>query len=181
MEVKRQIWGGLKNIGMFVDFFGIGNEGYESLLFTLPHEINHQIYGRIRPDDETLLSRILSEGFACFVNYLYWDKNFSPAENIGFTDEEWQWSIDNENRIFDYTKVRLDSTDENMKSKFAWAHRYIFDGAPDRIAYFIGFRICQAYIKNNGAESWKDIYELSPGEVLRLSGYEQFISKNEGH
>ncbi|MGE5457493.1 MAG: DUF2268 domain-containing putative Zn-dependent protease [Methanococcaceae archaeon] len=175
---KAANMGGLANIGMFVDFFGIGKKGPEQLLFALPHEINHQIYGGIQADDGTLLSRILAEGFACFVNYLYWDKKYSPAKNIGFSDEEWQWCINNEQKIFDYAKVRLDSTDENMKSKFARAHRFIFDGAPDMIAYFIGFRICQAYINNNGAESWKDIYNLSPGEVFRLSGYEKFIKKN---
>jgi hypothetical protein len=171
--------GGLTNIGMFADFFGIGDEGPEQMLFALPHEINHQIYGKIKADDGTLLCRIMSEGFSCFVNYLYWDKKYSPAKNIRFTDEAWQWCINNEDKIFDYTKVRLDSTDEKMKEKFARAHRFIFDGTPDRIAYFIGFRICQAYINSRGAESWKDIYKLSPAEVLRLSGYEKFIKKNE--
>ncbi|MDP4190144.1 MAG: hypothetical protein Q8858_01200 [Bacteroidota bacterium] len=175
---KAANMGGLANIGMFADFFGIGGEGYEQLLFALPHEINHQIMGKIQADDGTLLCRIINEGFSCFVNYLYWDKKISPAKNIGFTDKEWQWCINNENKIYDYTKGRLDSTDDNMKNKFARAHRFIFDGAPDRIAYFIGFRICQAYINNNGAESWKDIYNLSPGEVFRLSGYEKFMKNN---
>lgn len=170
--------GGLANIGMFADFFGIGKKGPEQLLSALPHEINHQIYGRNKSDDRSLLCRIVDEGFACFVNYLYWDKKSSPANNIGFTDEEWQWCINNEQKIFDYTTARLDSTDENIKNKFARAHQFIFDGAPDRIAYFIGFRICQAYVKNNGEESWKNIYALSPGEVLTLSGYDKFINNN---
>ena len=156
---------------------GIGDNGTEYLKFILPHEINHQIFSKFNTDNNTLLYTILDEGFACYVNYLYWDKKFPPAKNISFTDEEWNWCIENENKIFNYTKTFLDSTDRKIIDKFQRAHRYIFEGAPDRIAYFIGFRICQAFVAEKGIESWKRIYQLSPKEVLELSGYQKHINK----
>ena len=169
--------GGFYNGDMFVDFFGIGNSDTEHLIFNLPHEINHQIFSESNNDNGTLLYTIIDEGFACYVNYLYWDKKFTPAENIDFTFDEWQWCIQNENQIFNYTKIYVDSTDKKIRYKFQRAHEYIFTDAPDRIAYFIGFRICQAYVKEKGIESWKDIYKLPPKEILRLSDYENFINE----
>jgi len=160
---------------MFVDFFGIGDDGPAELIFTLPHEINHQILTRTNPDDHTLLYAILDEGFACYVNYLYWDKKTPPAKNISFTDQEWQWCLDNETRIFNYAGLFLDSTNEDVIHKFQRAHQYIFDGAPDRIAYFIGFRICQAYVQKCGDDAWRQIYNLKPKDILKLSEYENTV------
>jgi len=160
---------------MFVDFFGIGDDGPAELIFTLPHEINHQILTRTNPVDHTLLYTILDEGFACYVNYLYWDKKTPPAKNISFTDHEWQWCLDNEKRIFTYAGLFLDSTNEDVIHKFQRAHQYIFDGAPDRIAYFIGFRICQAYVQKCGDDAWRQIYNLKPKDILKLSEYENTV------
>ncbi len=170
---KAANMGGFYNGDMFVDFFGIGNSGTEHLIFNLPHEINHQIFSNSNNDNRTLLYTIIDEGFACYVNCLYWDKNILPAKSINFTDAEWDWCIKNESRIFNYAKAYLDSTDRKIINSFQRAHQYIFDSAPDRIAYFIGFRICQAFVKENGIESWSKIYDLPPKKVLELSGYQR--------
>lgn len=167
--------GGFDNGDMFVDFFGVGKRGADHLIFNLPHEMNHQIFGKSNPDDGTLLHRILDEGFSCYVNYLYWNKEQSPAKNTAFTPQEWQWCIDNEARIFSYARTFLDSTNPDIIGRFQRAHRRIFDGAPDRIAYFIGFRICQAYVKKHGDDAWRQLYDLRPKDVLESSGYEDTI------
>lgn len=169
--------GGFGNGIMFVDFFGIGDDGPEDLIFTLPHEINHQIFEESNKDDGTLLYSIIDEGFACYVNYIYWDKKYSTAKNINFTEEEWKWCIDNEKKIFNYSKALFYSKDKNVIHKFQRAHQHIWDGAPDRIAYFIGFRICEAYVNKNGKDSWKNIYELPLSKTLELSDYEDIINK----
>ncbi len=167
--------GGFSNGSMFVDFFGVGNKGAAGLIFNLPHEINHQIFSKTNAGAYSLLYRIIDEGFACYVNYIYWDKKFSPARNIDFTEQEWKWCMENENIIFKYAKPFLDSTNSVIINKFSRAHSYIFKGAPGRIAYFIGFRICEAYVKKNGADAWKDIYNTQLVDVLRLSDYENNI------
>lgn len=167
--------GGFSHGDMFADFFGIGKQGVDHLVFSLPHEINHQLFGKSNAGAYTLLYRIIDEGLACYANYLYWDKKFSPAKNIRFTEKEWKWCVDHENTIFNYAKHFLDSTNSKIINKFSSAHSYILDGAPDRIAYFIGFRICEAYVKKNGEDSWRDIYSMHLIDILRLSGYENNI------
>jgi len=169
--------GGFGNGIMFIDFFGIGDNGDEHLIFTLPHEINHQIFGGSNINDGTLLYSIIDEGFSCYVNYIYWGDKFSRAKNINFTDEEWNWCIKNERKLLDYSKPLFYSKDKNVIHKFQRGNKHIWEGAPDRIAYFIGFRICEIFVNNNGKDSWKNIYDLPISKTFNLSGYENFINK----
>lgn len=167
---------GIMNKFMMVNLISIGERnGEEHLNFILPHEINHQVYNHCNHESWNLLRVIVSEGLSCYLNYLFWDKNYSPAKCIDFTDQEWDYAIQNEAKIFAKVKEKLQSTNRAEIDKFARANTYIWENSPDRLAYFIGLRIIQAYVEKNGADSWKEIYDLPLSEVLQKSDYENFI------
>jgi hypothetical protein len=167
--------GGLTNGIMYAHLLNLGKRGPDSLEFILPHEINHQIFNETNGEKQSLLRRIIDEGLACYLNYLYWEKRHSQARNIDFTEEEWDWSIENERKIFDRAAQHLHSTDEEVIGQYSHWHRYPWDGTPDRLAYFIGFRICQAFVEKRGPDSWKEIYDLPVSSTLEQSGYASFI------
>jgi hypothetical protein len=114
---------------------------------------NNVAAGNLSGAEVSLLHRIVDEGLACYLNYLYWEERHSPAKNLDFTDEEWDWSIAYERRILDHAAPHLHSADGRIIDQYSHWHQYPWDGTPDRLAYFIGFRICQTFVAKRGVLS----------------------------
>ncbi len=169
--------GGMGDGSMLIDYSKM-EPSSESILFTIPHELNHQVYSKniVESDVNTVIYRSINEGFASYVNYLYWEEEKSPAQVLMYTDKQWQWSIANEKMIFEKTQNYLNSTKKSDVNLFVSDGSKLFEEGPSRLGYFIGFRICQAYVAKNGKESWKDLYHLSAKNVFELSGYGQISS-----
>ena len=52
----------------------------------------------------------------------------------------------------------------NFKSVANHTRSIIYSGYA--IGYYIGFRIVEEYVKENGKDSWKKIFAMKPEEVL---------------
>lgn len=165
--------GGFGNGNMFANLLNIRPRGdRDGLTFSLPHEMHHQILDETRPSGPWTLGQcIVEEGFCCYFNYLFWEKRYSPALNIDFTEEEWTWCVKNERKIFEAAKPHLASEDQDIIAMFHQWHEYVWPDTPDRLAYFIGFRICEAYTAKHGADSWRELYGMTPDEIISKSGY----------
>ena len=48
---------------------------------------------------------------------------------------------------------------------------YPWEGAVDRLAYFLGFRLCETYARRHGRDALADFYELKPMDIWTRSGY----------
>ena len=92
-------------------------------------------------------------------------------KHIDFTEDEWQWCLANEKRIHDHASERFEASDQETIRQYHQWHQYVWPDSPDRLAYFIGYRICESYVDTNGPDSWREIYDLSPAEALSRSGY----------
>ena len=155
----------------------------EQIRFALPHEIHHQIFGRLKendPDAGTVLDRIISEGFATYFNYLYWNnegQEISPAKSVGYTEQEWAWSLEHELQILNEAKKYLSSKERSDINTFLSRSDKLFNESPTAIGYFVGFRICQAYVDRHGEQSWKDLFELPLRKILVSCAYEEYIHK----
>lgn len=139
----------------------------------LPHELNHQIFDKINPADTTMraLYRVLDEGFAVFMDSVYYGSQYQPHEYFMYTKEELQFCMDNEKMIKDKLRKYLLSNDANVALSLANRGQKIFKGGPGAIGYFLGYRICRTYADKYGADSWKDIYRLPVKTILEKSGY----------
>lgn len=53
--------------------------------------------------------------------------------------------------------------------------KHIPENIQDELCYFLGFRIIQKYVENNGKDSWKDLYKIPLKEFYNNSGYKEYI------
>ncbi|AZA78028.1 hypothetical protein EG347_11115 [Chryseobacterium sp. G0186] len=144
----------------------------------LPHELNHMVYEHFRKnnaDKESALSQTIDEGFACYFTYVFFDYKMGKHEAVeNMTKENWNWYIKNEKEIFTKLKPYFSDTSgnnpllRNDKMK-------LFPDAPKSMYYWLGFRIIEKYVEKNGVDSWKDVYQLTPKDLLNKSGYEEYI------
>ena len=163
------MWANLRTIAKMSD-------PIEYIRFLLPHELSHMVHLQIMaslPPIEamTLLHLVLMEGLCCYFNFEYWERKYSPARNTLFTDEDWQWCIEHELHIVRQAANDLRSSNWGTMNAYHRGDLRPWHEAPSRLAYFLGFRICECYVREHGPESWKQIYRQSAEETLLKSHY----------
>ncbi len=146
----------------------------------LPHELNHLVYEKFRnsrSDKDSALSQTIDEGFACYFTYVFFDEKIQPYEAVeNMTKANWDWYTAHEKEIYTKTKAYLaDTSGDNPLLRNDRIK--LFPEAPKTLYYWLGFRIVSKYVEKFGKESWKDLYKLSPQEVLDKSGYHDYISQ----
>ncbi len=144
----------------------------------IPHELNHLVYEKFRnndPEKNSALSQTIDEGFACYFTYVFFDKKISEHEAVeNMSKENWDWYLSHEKEIF--TKVKSYFSDSSGNNPLLRNDRIkLFPDAPKTLNYWLGFRIISKYVEKHGKDSWKDIYKLTPKDVLKESGYESYI------
>lgn len=157
---------------MHANLARLAERGIGHLRLMLPHELNHQIYHRAHPETPLSLVRtIVEEGLCCFANRLCWRGHGSPALHADFAFGDWDWAVTHERQVIDAVLPQFDSTAwEHIKPYHQW-HVYPWEGAADRLAYFLGFRLCEAYVRRFGQGSLADLYELEPMDAWTRSRY----------
>lgn len=153
----------------------------EHVKLILPHEINHQIYDLSVAEDTTArgLYRCVNEGFAVYMNQVVLKKKYSLREYLMYTPEELMYCLNNEKNIFTKLKPFLFTGKRDHALALASRGEKVFkNGGPGAIGYFIGYRICEAYVSRQGPNSWKDIYRLPVRELWAASGLEEKFGLN---
>ena len=164
--------GGIGNGTMLIDLANQYNKSLADIVDAFPHELNHQIYDAVNPHNETysVISRVVDEGFAVYVSHKFRMGKTGIADELGFTDEEYQKCIDNEDKVLSLIKGIYNNTEKQVIDQFVNRGFTFKEGYPGAIGYYIGLRIVQAYVSKHGKDSWKDIYKISAEEVLKESG-----------
>jgi len=163
------------NMWANLSHFGRADDPIQDLRFLLPHEFSHIVLPRFFEGREhlpfTLLLLCVEEGLCSYFNYEYWNRVYSPAKNLLYSDSEWQWCLANESEIIKRMLPDFTAEDYELMAKYHMGNQRPWSGAPSRLAYFVGFRICQHYVEVNEPDSWKEIYAQAPEITLRRSGY----------
>lgn len=139
----------------------------------LPHEINHQVYDKNITEDTSArgLHRVINEGFAVYVNQVVFGDKYTLSEYLQYSQQELEFCRTNEDVIFKKLKPFLFTNNREHALALANRGQKPFKEGPGAIGYYVGYKIVEAYVLRHGKESWKDIYNLSPAEVLKKSGY----------
>jgi len=162
--------GGIGNGIMLVDLAYQTNDSQEKIIAFFVHEINHQIYSNyVQPDNNKVLYRIINEGLATYVDYLYHKGEKTRAQVLSYSQEEYNYAIKKEETLLELIREFKNSNDTEIATKFSARDLKFKTEYPGAIGYFLGFRIIEEYIKHNGEQSWKEIYNLTPKEVLKKS------------
>ncbi|NLP59363.1 DUF2268 domain-containing putative Zn-dependent protease [Lutibacter sp. B1] len=162
--------GGFDDGTMLIDLAHESNKSLEDIKIFFPHEINHQIYSdTMEQENNAVLYRILDEGFACYVSYLFHGGKTTIAEELDFTEPEYKACLENEKELIKLLKKNYKSNNEKLSDNFANRGYRFSEKLPGAVGYYIGFRIVDEFVKRNGKDSWKKIYEMSPRKVLRKS------------
>ncbi|WP_196888670.1 DUF2268 domain-containing putative Zn-dependent protease [Aureivirga sp. CE67] len=162
--------GGFDDGTMLIDLTHDSNKNLDHIFKMLPHEINHQIYSNfLKQDENKVLHRIIGEGFACYVSYKF-NKEKNPIyEELIFTKKEYEFCKKFEKGILHILKKNYKSNDEDKAKQLTDREHHYLNIYPGALGYYIGFRIIEEYVKIHGEDSWRDIYQMKPMEVLRKS------------
>jgi hypothetical protein len=161
--------GGLGRNRMVLDIFGLpSRDPIGDVRFLLPHEMNHLLFDGPHRDGQrgTVLHRIIDEGFASFVADQYWGVGLSPAEALGYTDEQWAWAVEHEPLLWREARGHLSSTDRKTLDRFSSVSQSLVAGAPGKIGYFLGYRIVEDFVRRNGVDSWRQLYEMPLDRIV---------------
>lgn len=166
--------GGLGSGEMLIDFLGLPSEGgVEEIRRWLPHEIAHITHDQRKGDDDrgTLLSTIISEGFASYFTDRYWGDSMTPAEAIAYSEDEWRWAVQHEQELWTQASEQLSTRNSDAILPYRSRSARARPDAPAAVGYFLGYRIAEAYVARNGSDSYYEIFELPVAVVLERSGY----------
>ena len=164
--------GGLTGGTMFIDLSHRSNSSNEAIMMMFPHELTHQIYANVNPhNDTTALGSIINEGFAVYMNGLYWKKSFTLAEHLGYPEAGLRAAEEQDTLIRRYFEANKYSTDKETILVFRSRDRQLTKDLPGAIGYYIGYKIIDAYVQKHGPDSWKDVFTKSPREIYTASGY----------
>lgn len=102
------------------------------------------------------LSKIIYYGKLYYLMSVWMPKS-ADSELIGYQEDQWQWSLINEQSIWRYFIERelLFSTDSKLEDRFinpapfSKFYLELDNESPGRLGQFIGWRIVDAYMKNN--------------------------------
>ena len=141
--------------------------------FILPHEMTHQIFDFENKEDTTAkgLYRIINEGLAVYMNEKLLGPKYNLKDYLQYSEQELNYCLNNEATIFNKLKPFLFTNNSEHAMALADRGQKIFKDGPGAIGYFLGYRICESYVKKNGEDSWKDIFTTSVKDILPMSGY----------
>lgn len=163
--------GGLSGGRMVLDVLGLPTaDPIGDVRVVMPHELNHLLFSRPEASG-SLLYRMIDEGFATFVADEYWGAGVSPADALGYTEDQWRWSVEHETALWQQALPHLASTDRKIVDRFFAVNQRVLDGAPGKIGYFLGYRIVEDFVRRNGSMSWRKLYELPLADLLSSSRF----------
>jgi gliding motility-associated lipoprotein GldB len=105
------------------------------------------------PTDRTLLSHMIYHGKQLYLKDVL-IPGYTDAEKIGYTEEQWQWCIENEKEMWRYfiEESLLYSTDSKLLQRFITPAPFskfyleIDNESPGRVGIFLGWQIVRSYM-----------------------------------
>ncbi len=129
------------------------------------------------PRNRTFLSRMVHYGKELYIK----DRlipNITDAQKIGYTQEEMDWAIANEEEMWKYFVERdlLYSTDSQLDRKFLDPAPFSKFGleldneSPGRLGRFVGWQIVRAFMGKNEV-GLRQLLDMPADEILKESNY----------
>lgn len=130
------------------------------------------------PGNRTFLANMVYYGKELYLANLFLPYK-EDSDKIGYSKDQLQWVQANEEEIWRYfvDKQLLYATDANLSSRFLYPAPFskfyleeIDREAPDKVGQFIGWRIVEAYMKNNNV-SLQQLLKNDAETIFKKSRY----------
>lgn len=130
------------------------------------------------PGNRTFLANMVYYGKELYLANLFLPHK-EDADKMGYSKDQLQWVQANEEEIWRYfvDKQLLYATDANLSSRFLYPAPFskfyleeIDREAPDKVGQFIGWRIVEAYMKNNNV-SLQQLLKNDAETIFKKSRY----------
>lgn len=131
-----------------------------------------------QPQRKTLLDEMIYFGKLLYFKDIMLP-NKTEAQRIGYTIDEFDWAIENEEYIWRFFVERelLYSSDSKLPSRFInpapFSKFYLEEidtNSPGRIGQYMGWQIVKAFMKNNNV-SFKDMLRIKPEDIFNKSKF----------
>ena len=145
----------------------------------LPIDIVHawiQRYYESNISNERLIDMMIYEGKVQYLLSIFFPK-YSESDIIGYTKEQYEWSIRNEKNIWGHIIEQKHLFSNNWKETAGYMNPGPFTSglsqeSPSKLGVWIGFRIVQQYAENNKNVSLKELMDDTNSQrILELSNY----------
>lgn len=131
----------------------------------------------IPSNDRSFIGKMISEGKKMYLLDLYLPK-VNDAIKIGYSDEKFQWAVNNEEQVWKYfiDKKLLYSTDTKLNQRFLneapFSKFYLVEDSksPGRIGRWIGWQIVRSFMNKNDV-SLQTLLTTSSEEIFKKSNY----------
>ena len=130
------------------------------------------------PETRTFLANVIYYGKELYLTDLFLPYK-EDADKMGYTEQQLKWVEANEEEIWRYfvDKQLLYDTDANLSSRFLYPAPFskfyleeIDKEAPDRVGQYIGWKIVDAYMKNNNV-SLQQLLKNDAETIFKKSRY----------
>src|SRR5699024_6400085 len=127
--------------------------------------------------DRTFLSQMIYFGKVLYMTD-FWVPDVPDSVIIGYTEDEWEWALENEEDIWRYFIERelLYSTESGLKQRFidnapfSKFYLEIDNESPGRIGAYMGWQIVTSYMKRNDV-SMEELAILDADLIYKNSNY----------
>ena len=127
--------------------------------------------------DRTFLSQMIYFGKVLYMTD-FWVPDAPDSVIIGYTEDEWEWALENEEDIWRYFIERelLYSTESGLKQRFidnapfSKFYLEIDNESPGRIGAYMGWQIVTSYMKRNDV-SMEELAILDADLIYKNSNY----------
>jgi gliding motility-associated lipoprotein GldB len=129
------------------------------------------------PNDRTLLAQMIYFGKQLYVKELL-IPSYTDAEKIGYTEEQWQWCLENEKEMWRYfiEESLLYNTDGTLLQRFIAPAPFskfyleIDNESPGRVGVFLGWQIVRSYM-NQAGNTLENLLNADSKSIFEASKY----------
>ena len=76
-----------------------------------------------------------------------------------------------EQALWREAQPHLGSADRKILDRFSSAGQHVLDGAPGKVGYFLGYRIIEDFVRRNGPQSWRKLYDMPLNDVVSATRF----------
>jgi len=138
---------------------------------TIANQYSHIVLYKAGVLGKSFLDKLIEEGLSTYFSRMMFP-DYPFSSHLFFTSAELEWCQRNEWFLKREIRPYLQSLDSDIINRYFFFNDSKKDKwFPDRVGYFVGYRIIEEYLENEYTLTISDLISESPQEIVRMSRY----------